>query len=56
MFCLSLVAPHAFGRVRTTTQPGGYTVTQDYDALDRPTLVTYPDGTTEQFAYARGAP
>jgi RHS repeat-associated protein len=44
----------AFGRVRTTTQPGGYTVTQDYDALDRPTLVTYPDGTTEQFAYARG--
>jgi RHS repeat-associated protein len=44
----------AFGRVRTTTQPGGYTVTRDYDALDRPTLVTYPDGTTEQFAYARG--
>lgn len=26
-------------------------LTYDYDNLDRPTLVTYPDTTTEQFSY-----
>jgi|LakMenEpi03Aug12_release.lakeMendotaPanAssembly.Ray.scaffolds.fasta_scaffold227306_2 YD repeat-containing protein len=45
--------PDLYGRVRTTTSPGAYTLTFDYDALDRPTLVTYPDGTTEQFSYQR---
>jgi YD repeat-containing protein len=45
--------PDLYGRVRTTTSPGAYTLTFDYDALDRPTLVTYPDGTTEQFSYER---
>ncbi len=43
----------AFGRVRTVTAPDGYTVTLDYDAMDRPTIITYPDGTSEQFTYNR---
>jgi RHS repeat-associated protein len=42
-----------FGRVRSVTGPDGYTVTLDYDAIDRPTLVTYPDGTYDQFSYSR---
>jgi RHS repeat-associated protein len=41
------------GRVRTTTDADGYTVTYDYDAMDRPTKVTYPDGTYEQTVYNR---
>jgi len=45
--------PDLYGRVRTTTSPGAYTLTFDYDALDRPTLLTYPDGSTEQFSYQR---
>jgi RHS repeat-associated protein len=45
--------PDLYGRVRTTTSPGAYTLTFDYDALNRPTLVTYPDSTTEQFSYQR---
>ena len=40
-----------FGRVRTVTDSQGYTVTYDYDALDRPTKVTYPDASYEQIAY-----
>lgn len=41
-------------RVRTvTTSPDNYTVTTDYDALDRPTTVTYPDATTQQFDYRK---
>jgi len=40
-----------FGRVRTVTDSEGYTVTYDYNALDLPTKVTYPDGTYEQVAY-----
>lgn len=39
------------GRHRTQTDETGYTVTLDYDVFDRLTLVTHPDGTTEQFAY-----
>ncbi len=31
--------------------PDNYTVTTDYDQLDRPILITYPDGTTQQFSY-----
>jgi RHS repeat-associated protein len=40
-----------FGRVRTVTDSEGYSVTYDYDAMDLPTKVTYPDGTYEQIAY-----
>jgi YD repeat-containing protein len=31
----------AYGRVRTVTDSEGYVLTRDYDALDRPTKVTY---------------
>ena len=36
-----------------TNAPDGYQVTTDYDNLDRPTVVTYPDGTTQQFEYSQ---
>lgn len=42
-----------FGRVRTVTDPEGYKITTDYDALDRPTVITYPDSTYEQIVYNR---
>jgi RHS repeat-associated protein len=42
-----------FGRVRTTTDAFGYTITIDYDALNRPTVLTYPDGSFEQKVYSR---
>lgn len=38
-------------RVRTITDSEGYTVTIDYDAADRPTKITYPNSTYEQFVY-----
>ncbi|MBS1954389.1 MAG: hypothetical protein JST89_09385 [Cyanobacteria bacterium SZAS-4] len=38
----------SFGRLQTSADSEGYTVTFAYDALNRPTLTTYPDGTTEQ--------
>ena len=40
-----------FGRVRTVTDSEGYTVTYDYNSLDQPTKVTYPDGTYQQLVY-----
>jgi RHS repeat-associated protein len=40
-------------RVRTVTDSDGYTVTTDYDDLDRPTQITYPDGTNQQFQYSQ---
>lgn len=40
-------------RVRTVTDSDGYTVTTDYDDLDRKTQVTYPDGTNRQFQYSQ---
>lgn len=40
-----------YGRLRTTTDSEGYTLTFDYDALDRPTKITYPDNTFEQVVY-----
>jgi len=40
-------------RVRTVTDSDGYTVTTDYDNLDRPTQVTYPDGTNQQLQYTQ---
>jgi RHS repeat-associated protein len=39
------------GRLRTSTDTEGYALTYDYDALDRPTQITYPDGTTKQYVY-----
>lgn len=41
-----------FGRVKTTTDTQGYTLTNDYDAMDRKVRVTYPDGTFDQFVYS----
>jgi RHS repeat-associated protein len=41
----------SFKRVRTVTDSDGYTVTTDYDNLDRKVKVTYPDTTFEQFHY-----
>jgi RHS repeat-associated protein len=38
-------------RVRTVTDTDNYTVTTDYDNLDRKVQVTYPDTTYEQFQY-----
>lgn len=40
-------------RTRTVTDSAGYTLTYDYDNLDRPTRVTYPDGTYEETGYDR---
>jgi RHS repeat-associated protein len=50
-----------FGRLRTTTDSEGYTITVDYDAIggdstksmDRVAKVTYPDGTYEEITYDR---
>lgn len=42
-----------YGRARTVTDSDGYVVTTDYDALDRPTRDTYPDGTYEETVYNR---
>ncbi len=42
-----------FNRVRTVTDTDGYTITTDYDNLDRKTQVTYPDGTYQQFQYTQ---
>ena len=43
----------SFGRMRTITDEDSYTITTDYDALNRPTRVTYPDGTYEETTYQR---
>ena len=40
-------------RVRTVTDLDGYTITTDYDGLDRPIQVGYPDGTNQQFQYSQ---
>jgi RHS repeat-associated protein len=42
-------------RIRTVTDSDGYTLTYDYDNLNRVTLVTHPDSTTEQVVYANPA-
>jgi RHS repeat-associated protein len=42
-----------YGRIRTMTSADGYTLTADYDALDRLTRLTYPDGTYESRTYNR---
>jgi YD repeat-containing protein len=43
----------SYGRVRTVTDADSYTLTYDYDALDRPTRATYPDGTYNETVYNR---
>src|SRR6266536_2916317 len=40
-------------RVRTVTDSDGYAVTTDYDNLDRPVTITYPDGTNQQLQYTQ---
>jgi RHS repeat-associated protein len=42
-----------YGRARTATDSDSYTLTYDYDALDRQTRVSYPDGTYEEAVYNR---
>jgi RHS repeat-associated protein len=42
-----------FGRVRTRTDESGYKLAFEYDDVDRPTKVTFPDGTTTAFGYTR---
>jgi len=42
-----------YGRIRTAADSESYAVTYDYDALDRPTKATYPDGTYHQTVYNR---
>ena len=42
-----------YGRLRTATDADAYTLTADYDALDRMTKVTFPDGTFDQATYNR---
>jgi len=39
------------GRVSTRTDESGYTLTFDYDPLDRVIKITYPDATFDQFSY-----
>jgi RHS repeat-associated protein len=43
----------SYGRVRTSTDSDSYTLTYDYDALDRVTRVAYPDGSFEEVTYNR---
>jgi RHS repeat-associated protein len=40
-------------RVRTVIDSDGYTMTTDYDNLDRPIQISYPDGTNQQFQYSQ---
>ena len=42
-----------YGRPRTVTDPSNLTLTYDYDALDRTTRQTWPDGTYRARAYER---
>jgi len=42
-----------YNRLRTITDPEGYTITYSYDAFDRMVSRTFPDGTSEQFVYNR---
>ena len=42
-----------FGRLQTAADTQGYKLTYAYDSLNRLTKITYPDATTDQFAYNR---
>ena len=46
-FSRSTYTYDGYGRVATTTTDG-MTLTTAYDVFDRPTVVWFPDGTTEQ--------
>jgi RHS repeat-associated protein len=52
-----VAASFTYGRrnddVASYTDAGGWTVRYDYDAADRLTRATYPDGTTEEYGYFR---
>lgn len=48
---VTTLAYDSLKRVRTVTDSDNYTVTTDYDNLDRKIKVTYPDTTFEQFLY-----
>ena len=43
----------AFGRTRTRTDVSGYTLTFDYDDMNRITRITHPDSTFSQHTYDR---
>jgi len=43
----------SYGRTRTVTDSENYTLTYDYDGMDRLTKVTYPDSTFEETVYER---
>jgi YD repeat-containing protein len=43
----------SFGRTRTKTDGSGYTLTFDYDGMDRISRVTHPDTTFSQYIYDR---
>jgi RHS repeat-associated protein len=47
------ITQDGYGRTRTVTDANNYTVTLDYDSLDRPIRATYPDGTYEETIYNR---
>lgn len=47
------VTHDAFGRSRTRADESGYTLTFDYDNMDRLTRITHPDATFSQFTYNR---
>ncbi len=42
-----------YGRVNAVTNAESYHAACTYDALDRPTQITYADGTTEKYVYNR---
>ena len=42
-----------YGRIESVTDADDYTVVTEYDALDRPTTITYPDTTYEAITYAK---
>jgi RHS repeat-associated protein len=42
-----------FGRTRTKTDDSGYSITLNYDALDRVTNITFPDATFQQVTFNR---
>jgi RHS repeat-associated protein len=44
------------GRIHTATDRDGYSITLDYDDLDRLTKVTYPDSTYQEIVYDRLKP
>ncbi len=47
------VAYDIFGRVRKLTDLDGYSLTYEYDVMDRIVRVTYPDATYEELIYDR---